>query len=123
MLGSRSGLYVDSVASTKQTPCPSGESTILPYSGKSDCYPDFDFDKIPDSVDEDLDGDSNQFNGQIPDQMNGQIMIRMEKATIQILTTTMMVGLMWKKRGKEQTPCQVLTNQSMALRLLFLEPK
>jgi alpha-tubulin suppressor-like RCC1 family protein len=52
------GFYVDSVASTKQTPCPSGKSTILPYSvSEYDCYLDFDFDKIPDSIDEDLDGD------------------------------------------------------------------
>ena len=53
------GFYVDTLASDRQSPCPAGKSTIRNSSiSVEDCSNDLDFDKIPDSVDDDIDGDN-----------------------------------------------------------------
>ena len=57
------GFYVDTLASDRQSPCPAGKSTIRNSSiSVEDCSNDLDFDKIPDSVDDDIDGDNEQLH-------------------------------------------------------------
>ena len=62
------------------------------------------FDKIPDSVDDDIDGDnvSNFIDRFPPARTNGWTAIMMAREITQILMMTTMVGLMWREATRNE---------------------